>query len=251
MAVVTPAQLLRSLAELGSLEQSSDKLGLGLEEARSLLRGAAVSLERASQASQRSPTSEASQASRSTTSEASQAARAPVREPREAAVKKASHTVNAGVTATGLLDAPIDHARPAAAVGALRRVRVFSDGASRGNPGPAGAGAVIESDGRVIAELGKFLGRQTNNVAEYEGLLLGLRGAHDLGAREVDVLADSELLIRQLQGRYKVKNEALQRLHAEAMAILRGFAKHSLRHIPREQNGAADVMSNRAIDERM
>ena len=233
MAVVTPAQLLRSIAELGSLARSIEKLGLGLDEARSLLRGAAVSLERSAQ----TPVEERP---------------GPPAIKARSAVKMGSQSVKAGVTATGLLDAPVDHGRAAEAVGELRRVRVFSDGASRGNPGPAGAGAVIEAEaGRVVCELGKFLGRQTNNVAEYEGLLLGLRGAHELGAREVEVFADSELLIRQLQGRYKVKNEALQRLYAEAMTLLRGFTRHSLRHIPREQNGAADVMSNRAIDERM
>src|SRR5260370_1066194 len=87
--------------------------------------------------------------------------------------------------------------------------------------------------------LGLSLGEQTNNVAEYEGLLLGLRRAHELGAREVELRADSELLIRQLQGRYQVKNPTLQRLHAEAVALLRVFAKASLKHIPRAQNAAA------------
>jgi ribonuclease HI len=129
---------------------------------------------------------------------------------------------------------------------------VFSDGAARGNPGPAGAGAVIlDKDGRVVERLGKFLGRQTNNVAEYEGLLLGLRRALELGAREIDVRADSQLLIRQLEGSYRVKNAGLAPLFNEAQRLLRQFDKVSLQHVPREENALADEMSNRAIDERM
>ena len=145
--------------------------------------------------------------------------------------------------------------RPGARVtspGEVRRVRVFSDGAARGNPGPAGAGAVIlDQDGRVLARLGRFLGKQTNNVAEYQALLLGLRRARQIGAREVDVRADSQLLIRQLQGKYAVKNEVLKRLHEEALALLRSFERYALAHVPREQNELADEMSNRAIDEQM
>lgn len=240
MAVVTPAQLLLALAEHGSLEAGAAALGLSADEARGLLRGAAASLQR-----QTAPDA------------------APARPTRTVRKPAAS-----GVTATGLLDAPVDHARAAtpsgdhrphsggdharAASGEHRRLRVFSDGASRGNPGPAGAGAVLQDEGgHPLERLGRFLGKQTNNVAEYEGLLLGLRRAHELGARDVDVFADSELLIRQLQGRYKVKNAALQRLHAEAVALLRSFTKVTLQHVPRAQNTAADEMSNRAIDEKM
>jgi ribonuclease HI len=133
-----------------------------------------------------------------------------------------------------------------------KRLRVFSDGAARGNPGPAGAGAVVlDSKGRVLARVGRFLGKQTNNVAEYEGLLLGLSRAKELGAREVEVRADSLLLIRQLEGAYQVKNAALKALHAKAKALLRTFDRVDLRHVPREENTLADEMSNRAIDERM
>jgi ribonuclease HI len=136
--------------------------------------------------------------------------------------------------------------------GEVRKVRVFTDGAARGNPGPAGAGAVIvDSEGRVLARLGRFLGKQTNNVAEYQGLLLGLRRARQLGAREVEVRADSQLLIRQLQGKYAVRNEVLRRLHEEALALLRSFDRFELVHVPREQNALADEMSNRAIDEQL
>jgi ribonuclease HI len=131
-------------------------------------------------------------------------------------------------------------------------MRVFSDGAARGNPGPAGAGAVLtDAKGNVLARLGHFLGRQTNNVAEYQGLILGLRRAQEMGAREVEVRADSQLMIRQLGGQYAVRNAALKPLHAEALRLLRGFARFDLQHIPREQNSLADEMSNRAIDEEM
>jgi ribonuclease HI len=131
-------------------------------------------------------------------------------------------------------------------------VRIFSDGAARGNPGPAGAGAVLlDQRGNVLAKLGRFLGRQTNNVAEYHGLLLGLRRAQEMGAREVEVRADSQLMIRQLKGEYQVKHALLKPLHAEAMRLLRTFARYDLAHVPREENALADEMSNRAIDEEM
>jgi len=132
------------------------------------------------------------------------------------------------------------------------RLRVYSDGAARGNPGPAGAGAVLmDPAGNVVARLGRFLGIQTNNCAEYMGLLLGLKHAQSLGAREVDVYADSELLIRQLGGRYQVKSPTLRPLYEEAQKLLKGFTKVKLHHVPRAQNAEADAMSNRAIDERM
>jgi ribonuclease HI len=133
-----------------------------------------------------------------------------------------------------------------------RKVRVTSDGAARGNPGPAGAGAVLyDEQGQVLERLGKFLGRQTNNVAEYQGLLLGLRRAGELGAEELEVVADSELMIRQLSGAYQVRAPALRELHTEALALLKGFRKVKLLHVPREENTDADEMSNRAIDEKL
>ena len=136
--------------------------------------------------------------------------------------------------------------------GAGRTVRVYSDGAARGNPGPAGAGAVLtDAAGNVIARLGRYLGKQTNNVAEYEGLLLGLKHARELGYREVEVRADSQLLIRQLKGEYAVRHPGLKPLHAEALRLLHGFDRYDLQHVPREENALADEMSNRAIDEEM
>ena len=134
----------------------------------------------------------------------------------------------------------------------LRQLRVFSDGASRGNPGPAGAGAVLAlPSGEVVERLGLFLGTQTNNHAEYMGALLGLRRARSLGAEEVELVADSQLLIRQLSGRYQVKSATLRPLYEEARALLASFRRHRLTHLPREENREADAMSNRAIDERL
>ena len=132
------------------------------------------------------------------------------------------------------------------------RLRLYSDGAARGNPGPAGAGAVlVEPSGQVVDRLGKFLGHQTNNYAEYQGLLLGLKRARELNVREVEVFADSELMIRQLGGRYQVKSPSLRPLYEEALKLLNEFERVKLVHVPREMNRAADEMSNKAIEERM
>ena len=136
--------------------------------------------------------------------------------------------------------------------GAFERLRVYSDGAARGNPGLSGAGAVlVEPSGQVVDRVGKFLGVHTNNYAEYMGLLLGLRRAKDLGVREIEVFADSELMIRQLGGRYQVKSATLRPLYQEAVKLLNDFSRVKLVHVPREMNKAADEMSNRAIDERL
>jgi ribonuclease HI len=133
-----------------------------------------------------------------------------------------------------------------------KRTRLFTDGAARGNPGPAGAGAVILSpEGHVVAKIGKFLGDSTNNVAEYMGLILGLKRAKAMGIKELEVFSDSELLVKQLAGDYQVKADHLRPLHDEATALLKGFSFIQIRHIPREENKAADAMSNRAIDERL
>ena len=132
------------------------------------------------------------------------------------------------------------------------RTRLYTDGAARGNPGPAGAGAVIVSPGgHIVAKIGKFLGESTNNVAEYTGLILGLKRARAMGIKELDVFSDSELLVKQLAGDYAVKAEHLKPLHDEAQALLRAFPEVQVAHIPREENAAADEMSNRAIDERL
>jgi ribonuclease HI len=129
------------------------------------------------------------------------------------------------------------------------RVVVHVDGGSRGNPGPAAAAAVISTpDGEVLDEASAVLGRATNNVAEYRGLLLGLERAKALGATEVDVVNDSELVARQVSGVYKVKHPDMRPLYLDAMSALRGFDRWSIRSVPRAQNADADALVNQALD---
>jgi ribonuclease HI len=145
-----------------------------------------------------------------------------------------------------------EQAAAAEAAEKAKRTRLYTDGAARGNPGPAGAGAVIVSaDGHIVAKIGKFLGDSTNNVAEYMGLILGLKRAKAMGIKEIEVLSDSELMVKQLAGDYAVKADHLKPLHDEARELLKGFGWIEVRHIPREENAQADAMSNRAIDERL
>jgi tryptophan 2,3-dioxygenase/ribonuclease HI len=129
------------------------------------------------------------------------------------------------------------------------QVVVHVDGGARGNPGPAAAAAVVSApDGRVLDEAAVTLGRATNNVAEYRGLLLGLARAAALGATEVDVINDSELVARQVNGDYKVKHADLVPLHEQACAALGRFERWSIRSVPRAENAAADALVNRALD---
>jgi ribonuclease HI len=131
------------------------------------------------------------------------------------------------------------------------RLRLHVDGASRGNPGEAGFGVhVTTQDGREVAALYGYLGTATNNVAEYQALLHGLRFALEQGARTVEVFSDSELLVRQLAGVYRVKNSGLLPLHSEARGLLARFEQSSVTHVPRARNAAADALANRAVDER-
>ena len=130
-------------------------------------------------------------------------------------------------------------------------LRLHVDGASRGNPGEAGFGIHVTTlEGSTVASLYGYLGRATNNVAEYQALLHGLRFALERGARAVEVYSDSELLVRQLAGRYRVKNPGLQPLFREASALLARFASARVSHVPRERNREADALANRAVDER-
>ncbi len=125
------------------------------------------------------------------------------------------------------------------------------DGASRGNPGEAGFGVhVTEPDGTVRAELYGYLGRATNNVAEYQALLHALRYALKIGAPRVRIHSDSELVVRQINGVYRVKHPDMVPLHRDASALLRRFEKAELVHVRREQNKDADRLANRALDEK-
>jgi len=126
---------------------------------------------------------------------------------------------------------------------------VHVDGGARGNPGPAAAGAVISTpDGEVIAEVAELIGVATNNVAEYRALLLGLSKARELAASEVEVVNDSELVAKQVNGIYKVKHPDMKPLHAAALQALREFDRWTLRSVPRAQNAGADALVNQALD---
>jgi ribonuclease HI len=129
------------------------------------------------------------------------------------------------------------------------KLTVNVDGGARGNPGPAAIGVVVRNDdGAVVEAVGETIGRQTNNVAEYQALLRGLELASAHGATEVELIGDSELVVRQIEGRYKVKNEAMKGLHAEAKALLAKFDNWSIRHVKRAQNADADRLVNEALD---
>jgi ribonuclease HI len=127
--------------------------------------------------------------------------------------------------------------------------RLFADGAARGNPGPAAAGFVLDDPaGRPAAAGGIALGAATNNVAEYRALLAGLARALELGVTAIEVRMDSELVVRQMTGIYRVRNEGLKPLYAEAQALARRFERFHIRHVPRDQNARADSEANRALD---
>lgn len=129
------------------------------------------------------------------------------------------------------------------------KVRVNVDGGARGNPGPAAAACVISTpQGEVLLERAELLGEASNNVAEYKALLLGLRCAAELGARELEIVGDSELIAKQVNGDYKVKHEAMKPLHREALAALRAFDSWSITTVPRAQNAHADALVNAALD---
>ena len=123
------------------------------------------------------------------------------------------------------------------------------DGGARGNPGPAAIGVVISApDGSTLEQVAEPIGVATNNVAEYRAVLRGLQRARALGATEVELIGDSELVARQLSGRYKVKHPDMKLLHAEASQALAGFAHWSIRTVPRAQNADADALVNQALD---
>jgi ribonuclease HI len=130
-----------------------------------------------------------------------------------------------------------------------RHLVAFSDGGARGNPGPAGYGVVIQDDsGKKIAALSEYLGHQTNNVAEYQGLIAALEYATKNRHKALKVISDSELLVRQIKGIYKVKNAALQDLHARAKELIGQLDWFSIGHVLRGKNQEADALANAAMD---
>ena len=130
-----------------------------------------------------------------------------------------------------------------------RRFIVYADGAARGNPGPAGAGAVLlDERGNVVAELARGLGRATNNVAEYSALILGLEEAQRRGATAVDVRMDSLLVVQQMRGLWRIKHPGLKDLAVRAATLLASFPERGIRHVPRAENAHADALANRGVD---
>ncbi|HYM53476.1 MAG TPA: ribonuclease HI family protein [Candidatus Dormibacteraeota bacterium] len=140
--------------------------------------------------------------------------------------------------------------RPATKTDDQLRVLIYTDGAARGNPGPAGAGAILRdaATGKALAEVAEFLGVRTNNYAEWTAVELALEEALRLGATHVELRLDSELVARQISGRYRVKHPDLKPIHARVMALLARLAGYSVGHVPRELNKEADRLSNVAID---
>jgi ribonuclease HI len=132
---------------------------------------------------------------------------------------------------------------------ALEKLVVNVDGGARGNPGPAAIAAVVQAPGgEVLAERGERIGRATNNVAEYKALLLGIELAAALGAPELELVGDSELIVKQVKGEYKVKDAIMRELHAQVKQALRDFDRWSIRHVRREHNAEADRLVNEALD---
>lgn len=131
----------------------------------------------------------------------------------------------------------------------MSRITVNVDGGARGNPGPAAIGVVLRDDGgRVLEEVGEKIGEATNNVAEYKALLRGIELAAVQGATELELIGDSELVVRQVEGKYKVKNAGIKPLHAEVKRALSDFDTWSIRHVRRAENGDADRLVNQALD---
>ena len=132
----------------------------------------------------------------------------------------------------------------------MKRAVLYADGAARGNPGPAGAGAaLLDEQGRVVGEAMRFLAHATNNVAEYTALIIGLEEAQRHDVQDLDIRMDSKLVVEQMNGKWKIKHPNLKPLAQQASALLESFPTRQIRHVPREQNSIADALANRAIDE--
>lgn len=178
-------------------------------------------------------------------------------EPRQLAADLEAASVALGAEAPSAPDQPLrpapetaPAAQACAATPAAEGMHtLYSDGGSRGNPGPAGCGAVLlDPAGRQVGAWRQYLGRATNNHAEYQALILGLTQAAEMGVRQLTVLMDSELLVRQINGQYQVKSPQLKPLYQQARQLLAGFAQTKVRHVPREQNSQADALANQAMD---
>ena len=127
-------------------------------------------------------------------------------------------------------------------------ITLYVDGASRGNPGQAGIGVRIEANGQVLKELGEYIGKATNNTAEYRALIRGLQAARELGATGAEVNSDSELIVNQVNGSYRVKKASLLPLYLEVRKLAEGFSPFRIRHVPRAENRQADRLANEGIE---
>jgi len=136
-------------------------------------------------------------------------------------------------------------------VNIIVELTIYTDGASRNNPGEAGAGVLITMDGMPIEKIARYLGITTNNVAEYTAAIIGLEHAVKLRASRVMLCADSELLVKQLNGQYKVKNEGLKPLYAKVKELIAKMGSVEVQYIPRAMNKEADALANKAIDEKI
>jgi ribonuclease HI len=133
----------------------------------------------------------------------------------------------------------------------INKVTIYTDGAARGNPGPAAIGVILkEADGNIAAEISQCLGATTNNQAEYLAIIAGLEKAISLGVKNVSVKSDSELVVKQINGFYKVKNTVLRPLYQKVVQLTGSLESFSISYIPREQNAAADALANKALDGR-
>jgi ribonuclease HI len=130
----------------------------------------------------------------------------------------------------------------------LQKVTLYADGSSKGNPGEGGAGVVIKDDlERTVSQRKRYLGSVTNNIAEYQALILGLQEAKQLGTQEVEICLDSELVVNQIKGVYRVRDSKLKPLEGEVRGLLKHFTRWVIRHIPREENREADRLAREAV----
>lgn len=132
-----------------------------------------------------------------------------------------------------------------------KKAELYVDGAARGNPGEAGIGVVIKEGGKVLLEVGAYIGKATNNVAEYMALVRGLEEALLLHKKDIKVTSDSELMVKQINGEYSVKNEGLRPLYLHAKALIAKFKSFEITHAFRENNKHADELANKGIDEKL
>ena len=132
----------------------------------------------------------------------------------------------------------------------MSKVIVYTDGASRGNPGHPGIGIVfMDEKGNVVKEISEYIGETTNNIAEYTALVTALKEAVEMNFEEIEVISDSELMVKQINGEYQVKNQGLKPLYSEACRLLKEFKNYYVRHVGREQNKRADALANQGIDD--